>query len=364
MSKHSVLGVGFIGSAYCRMYPEESHPEARETLSPRHPDVLYSRSTTHNYNVLKPDTLKLDVQTNLLHLLDVLPNVHGTFNHLSSWFVAANAGGHATQPAREDCACDPNGLYSTTKLASELVVRSYTQTAQIGVVPGPGAYRMLRLCNVIGNDPRAGKQKNALEHLLRKVVAGEDIPVYEGDNWRNYLHVDDVCRAIHLCITKGDLNTIYNIGAPQSVRLLDLVEYAIQRTKSTSKVYRVPVPPFHKVVQAPNFWMDTTKVRALGFAPEIDAYQAVERVLEGILKGNVLGAVEALSDCTAQEQDVYGGLALVSPPGCPGRYLIADTEKKPPLYWTDQGWNEHGVVLNREAAVAMRRELVGERSHG
>jgi dTDP-glucose 4,6-dehydratase len=226
----------------------------------------------------------------------VLPNVRGTFNWLGTWFVAANAGQDPTSPAREDCPCDPNGLYSITKLAAEKAVRSYVQTAATGLVKGPSSYRILRLCNVIGNDPRAGKQKNALEYLLGRLVDNEPVQIYEGDNYRNYLHVDDVCRAIHLCLTDGEPNSIYNVGAPESVRLIDLIEHARDRLGSLSIITRVPVPPFHRIVQVPDFWFNTDKVKALGFTPETDAFGAVDKVLEGILRGKALDKVKAYTD--------------------------------------------------------------------
>lgn len=272
----SCMGIGFILGRYCELYPE-TFPEARDALKPRYEDVLYGRSTVSNYNVLKPETLKLDVETNLCHLLDVLPNVRGSFAFLSSWFVYGD-----TSACRETDCCRPTGLYSISKLAAEQMLQSYCATASAGLVQGPSSYRILRLCNVIGNDPRAGKQKNALEYMLSRVARGEDVDVYEGENYRNYLHIDDVCRGINLCLAKGDANTIYNIGASQSVRMIDLIEHAKARVGSKSRINIVPVPAFHKIVQVQNFWMDTTKASILGFTPELDAFEAVDKVLANL----------------------------------------------------------------------------------
>jgi dTDP-glucose 4,6-dehydratase len=282
-AKTSVMGVGFIGKRYCELYPDETIPVMRHGLFPPTANTLFLRSTTSNYGVLSPHDHKVDVRTNLDHLMDVLPAACGTFNMVSSWFVWGSAAGtSATSPARETDPCDPNGIYSITKLAAEKVVRSYTETAGAGLVPGPTSYRILRLCNVIGNDPRAGKQKNALEMMLRKVALNQDVDLYVGDNWRNVMHVDDVCRAIHTCLTKGDLNTIYNVGHLISVRMIDLIEHAKARTGSKSRINLVMPPRFHQIVQVPDFWLDTTKLRSLGFTPSMDPYQAVDRVLANL----------------------------------------------------------------------------------
>lgn len=274
MERLSVMGVGFIGSRYCELYPNETVPEARDCTFPTQRDVLWLRSTTDNYGPIHGD-LHTDINTNLNHVMDVLPTVNGVFNLISTWFCCSPSGQTPDAPAREDCVCDPNGFYSITALAREKLVRSYQQSTN-------RPYRILRLCNVIGNDPRAGKQKNALEMMLGKIKKGEDIEVYDGDNWRNILHVNDVCRAIHCVLEKGDLNTIYNIGSPQSVRIYDLVQHALYVTGSKSRVTLVPVPRFHKIVQVSDFWMSTDKLRALGFVPDMDPYEAVERVLANL----------------------------------------------------------------------------------
>lgn len=286
MTPISLLGAGFIGGRYAQLYPQDTIIEPRECIAPLHPDVLFTRSTTSNYNVLKPETLKLDVETNLSHLLDVLPNVRGCFNWTSTWFVsgANDWGHHPAWRAKETHLCNPNGLYSISKLAAEQTIRSYVETvaAMGGAVAGPSSYRILRLSNVIGNDPRAGRQKNALEYLLSKVIAHEDVPLYEGNNWRDTLHVDDTCRAIRLCMERGEPHAIYNVGRGESHKLEDIIQYAIEQTGSRSRIVRVPVPAFHKVVQVPDYFMCTAKLRGLGFEPQMSIWQSVDRVLAGL----------------------------------------------------------------------------------
>lgn len=380
MNRLSVMGVGFVGSAYCRLYPDETFPELRASLVSREEDVLFTRSTVSNYNVLKPETLKLDVQTNLEHFLDVLPNVRGTFNHISSWFVYGRAPGEVCNwaaPAMwrdEYDECWPTGFYSITKRASEQLLQSYCATVQAGLVKGPSSYRILRLCNVMGNDLKAGKQKNALEYLLQKVVCGEDVSVYEGDNYRNHMHVNDVCRAIHLVLEKPQtLNSITNIGAPESVKLIDLITHAINVTGSKSKIVHVPVPAFHKIVQVPDFWMNTNRLQSLGFKPEMDAFQAVDKVLEGIYKDRMVNTLTDVINATPYtydlrfdedifEADTYRGLTLVDKGDTvAGHYLIGHECVNSPTteYWTANGWKPYGeVFMSRAEAVEKRKELI------
>lgn len=267
-------GTGFILNRFAQFYPNESHVEPRGTTTPVRDDCLYGISTTDNYWPIKGDRER-DIDTNLRHLVRVLPNVKGSFSFLSSWFTYA--GGVETTPtrgARESDNGRPIGYYSATKLCAELLVESECRTRGV-------PFRILRLCNVIGGDPRAGKQKNALEHMLRQVVRGDEVTLYTGDCYRSILHVDDVVRAIHLCLERAPQNEIINIGGP-SVRMWDLIQHALAVTGSKSKVTLVAPPRFHQTIQVADFWMDTTKLRSLGFVPDMDAYQAVERVLANL----------------------------------------------------------------------------------
>jgi len=281
----SLMGNGFIGSTYARLNGAAVCVELRDVTSSQCDDVLYTRSTTTNYLPLQGD-FHTDIDTNLYHLAEVLPNVRGRFVYCSSWFVYGfnNWGHHPAWRAKEDHLCDPNGYYSITKLAAEKLIRSHVQTAQAGLIRGPTSYQILRLSNVIGNDPRAGKQKNALEYLLSLVVANKEVPIYEGTNYRDYLHVEDTCAAIKCVMDKGLPNQIYNVGRGESHKLEDIIQYAIDKVGSSSKIVRVPVPPFHQMVQVPNFFMDIGKLRALGFEPRYTIWESVNKVLDGLTK--------------------------------------------------------------------------------
>lgn len=288
MEKLSVFGsAGFIGSNFCRRYPNESFPIRSGSVLPQTKDILFTRSTTNNYHVF--DDVHLDINVNLNGLMDVLPNVNGTFNFLSSWFTYGSGYDRPENAANEKSHCDPKGFYSTTKRCAEQLIESYCNTFNKN-------YRIIRLCNVIGGDSGANKKKNATEFLIEKILNKEDIEIYDGDNYRNYLHVDDVCDAIKLIVEKGELNTIYNVGAPTSHRLIDLMEYVIEKTKSKSRIKLVVTPHFHKVVQAKDFFMDTRKVAGLGFVPKYSVYDAIDKIIAQKLRSRALDALSEYSE--------------------------------------------------------------------
>ena len=267
-------GSGFIGSNFIRRYPDICEQLPREALcSTGGKDALYFRSTTDNYNVFTD--LQIDIDVNLKRLMEVLPRVNGKFTFISSWFCYGNGYDRPENAASEKSHCAPKGMYSITKYCAEQMIQSYCDTFNKN-------YRIIRLCNVIGGDGGANKKKNATEYLISKILRNEDIEIYDGDNYRNYLHVDDVCDAIALIVDKGDLNTIYNVGSAHSYRLIDLMEYVIQKTGSTSKIKLVKTPRFHEIVQTKDFFMNTNKVRGLGFVQKYDIWQTLDKIINRI----------------------------------------------------------------------------------
>lgn len=264
-------GFGFIGGNFAKCFPEKSEVLHKHAIcSTAGKDALYLISTTNNYNIF--DSHIVDIETNLTRLMMVLPNVPGTFNFVSSWFVYGNGYDSAQKAATEASYCDPKGFYSITKRTAEQLIESYCDTFNKN-------YRIMRLCNVIGGDSKAGKKKNALEYIIGRIINNEDIEIYDGDNYRNYLHVDDVCRAINLVSEKGVLNTTYNIGSAHSYRLIDIVQYVIDKTGSTSKIKIVETPHFHQIVQTKDFFMNCYKLRGLGFTEQYDIWETLDKII-------------------------------------------------------------------------------------
>lgn len=264
-------GTGFIGSNYKKIYQDSINVHDRDDNVPIYNNVLYMISTTHNYHVF--GDIHKDVDTNLTKLLKVLTNCKDkdiVFNFVSSWFVY----GDVELPAKEDSNCKPKGFYSITKKCAEDLIISYCDTFKI-------KYRILRLCNVYGgHDLSASKQKNALQYLVGEIKNNNVINLYyDGEFIRDYMHVDDVCRAINLCITKADLNQVINIGSgiPQNFR--EIINFIIKETDSKSKITSVDATDFHKIVQVKDMYMDTTKLKKLGFVQNISIQDGVSRLL-------------------------------------------------------------------------------------
>ena len=261
MNKLSVYGgTGFIGGAFCDLYPDDIIKIAREEREPLSKDIIYFISTTTNSHVFKD--LHIDIDTNLTVLMDVLKYCKDkdiTFNFVSSAFVY----GLDIIDAKEDDVCEPGGFYSITKRCAEKLLISYCKTFNV-------KYRILRIANVYGDDKTVSSQKNVLKFLIGLLKKDKPITLYDdGMQLRDYMHVDDICRALKLVIDKGEENSIYNIAAGDPLPFKIIMEKAKEYLGSKSKFNYDDYPEFNKVAQAYNYSVNVDKLKKLGFKPLI-----------------------------------------------------------------------------------------------
>ncbi len=262
VNKHtiSVFGsTGFVGSHFLNFSKNpvvEMKRDDRQSLTSR---IIYFIGTNHNYNVL--ENYLLDVQVNLVHFLEVL-NASRTFhkkleiNFVSSWFVY----GDGEIPYKESQHCNPKGFYSITKYTAEMLLQSYCKTFGLN-------YRIIRLGNVFGpGDKSISSKKNALQFLIRRIQRNESIDLYEGgDIIRDFIHVTDVVHGLDLILNKSELNQIYNLGSGVLTNMGKLLKEYAKETNSGSLINSKATPEFHTVVQVKNAYLDTEKIRSLGF---------------------------------------------------------------------------------------------------
>ena len=115
----------------------------------------------------------------------------------------------------EDSPFAPNSPYAASKAAAEHFVRAAHHTFGMDTV-------ITRCGNNYG--PRQFPEK-FLPLLLSNALDGEAIPVYgDGLNVRDWIYVDDHCRAILLALELAPPGSVYNIGARNEQRNLDVAK--------------------------------------------------------------------------------------------------------------------------------------------
>jgi len=107
----------------------------------------------------------------------------------------------------------PNSPYAATKASSDLTVLAYIRTFSYPAL-------ITRCSNNYG--PYQFPEK-FIPLMIVQAMAGEPLPVYgDGQNIRDWIHVEDHCRALDLVLHHGKVGEVYNIGGECELRNLDV----------------------------------------------------------------------------------------------------------------------------------------------
>ena len=107
----------------------------------------------------------------------------------------------------------PNSPYAASKAAADLIVLSYQKTYSLDLM-------ISRCCNNYG--PNQFPEK-IIPLFITSLIQNKKIPVYgDGQNVREWIHVEDHCRGLELIFEKGESGEIYNIGSETELKNIDL----------------------------------------------------------------------------------------------------------------------------------------------
>ncbi|ASO22522.1 dTDP-glucose 4,6-dehydratase [Actinoalloteichus hoggarensis] len=132
----------------------------------------------------------------------------------------------------EDRPLEPNSPYSASKAGSDLLARAYHRTHGLPVC-------VTRCSNNYG--PFQFPEK-VIPLFVTNLMDGHPVPLYgDGQNIRDWLHVDDHCRGIQLVAEGGRPGEVYNIGGGTELTNLELTELLLSAMDAEwSMVERVP----------------------------------------------------------------------------------------------------------------------------
>ena len=135
------------------------------------------------------------------------------FHHVSTDEVFGSLG--PEDPAfTEETPYRPNSPYAASKAASDHLVRAWGETYGLPVV----------LTNCSNNYGPWQFPEKLIPVMVIAAAEGRQMPVYgQGDNVRDWLHVEDHAAALHLVLERGTIGRTYNVGGNAERRNIDLV---------------------------------------------------------------------------------------------------------------------------------------------
>jgi dTDP-glucose 4,6-dehydratase len=171
--------------------------------------------------------------------------------------------GHST----EADPLDPRSPYSASKAGSDLIARSYFSTYGLPVC-------VTRAANNFG--PWQFPEK-VIPLFVTNLLDGGTIPLYgDGLNRRDWLWVDDHCAAVDLVLRSGRPGEIYNIGAGNELSNRELTDRLLALLGAGAERVR---PVADRLGHDRRYAVDTTRIRALGWAPQRVFDDALEQTV-------------------------------------------------------------------------------------
>ena len=158
----------------------------------------------------------------------------------------------------ENCPLLPNSPYSASKAGGELLARAYHRTHGMDVI-------ITRCSNNYG--PYHFPEK-LIPLFITNLLEGKKVPVYgNGQNVRDWLHVDDHCRGIHAALMNGKSGEVYNIGGGRELTNLEITNLILEAMGADeSSIEYVEDRKGHDL----RYSVDWSKIkRELGYEPQV-----------------------------------------------------------------------------------------------
>lgn len=169
----------------------------------------------------------------------------------------------------EDFPLQPNSPYAASKASADLISQAYHRTYGMDV-------RITRCSNNYG--PYQYPEK-VIPLFITNLIEGKKVPLYgQGLNIRDWLHVTDHCRGIHLVLTKGKSGDVFNIGGGRELSNIELTRIILQAIgASEESIERVTDRLGHDF----RYSLSIEKItKQLGYKPVVDFESGISQTIK------------------------------------------------------------------------------------
>ena len=239
--------------------------------------IFHFAAESHVDNSIEDATPFLDTNVRgTLNLLELSVKYDiERFHHISTDEVYG-ALGYDDPPFTEETPYNPQNPYSASKAASDHFVTAFGNTHGLPVV----------ITNCSNNyGPRQHKEK-LIPKTISNILQNKPIPVYaQGQNIRDWIYVEDHCRAILEVWDIGGYGEKYNIGGECEVKNIDLVKTIIRLMNASEDLIEfVEDRPGHDLRYA----IDNAKIKKTAlFQPQYNLETGLKKTIDWYLNDRV-----------------------------------------------------------------------------
>ena len=239
----------------------------------KNPDVIFhlAGETSHKKSFENP-LYDADVNTkSTLSILETIKNFNLNCKFiLGSTFIVI--GRPEQLPINENTSCNPTTIYGANRLCSEHYCKIYHEVYGLDTC-------VFRITNSFGPREQFLTTKNALNYLIYKAYKGEEVTIFnKGKFFRDIIFVYDVITALEKIMIKGKPGNLYWISSGIKTWFYEIGEFLEKEIQA--KVTYIEPPTYTKKVDVGNFLVDNSKLKALGWKPEISVVQGIRKTLD------------------------------------------------------------------------------------
>lgn len=192
------------------------------------------------------------------------------FHHISTDEVFGDLELNTEEKFDENTPYNPHSPYSASKASSDHLVRAYHDTYGLPIT----------ISNCSNNFGPYMFPEKLIPLTITNLLEGKKVPVYgDGLNVRDWLYVEDHCRAIEMILADGKVGETYVVGAAhEDIANIDLIKMILKiMGKDESSIEYVKDRPGHDRRYAINW----TKIhKELGWKPAYDLEAALKNTVE------------------------------------------------------------------------------------
>lgn len=168
----------------------------------------------------------------------------------------------------EQSQIQPNSPYAASKASADLICRSFFETFAFPVI-------ITRCCNNFG--PYQFPEK-LIPLFITNLMEDSPVPIYgDGLNVRDWIYVEDHCRAIDLTLQKGKPGEVYNVGSRQEMTNMQITEIVLKELGKSGKHKKFVQD---RLGHDRRYAIDPEKLeRELGYAPAFSFEKAIKETI-------------------------------------------------------------------------------------
>ena len=222
--------------------------------------VNFAAESHNSLAVLDPARFFLTNVLGTQRLLEACRRVGvARFHHVSTCEVYGDLALDDPSAFTEDSPYRPRTPYNASKAGSDHAVRAYHETFGLPVT----------ITNCANNYGPYQFPEKVIPLFVTRALTGRPLPVYRSSaNRREWLHVNDHCRAIDLVLHSGQVGRTYNVGSGVEVSVAELAARILDHVGLPSSLITVvPDRPGHDR----RYLLDSSRLRSeLGWGPLVD----------------------------------------------------------------------------------------------